>query len=285
MDPSPDQAAKYGGTENVRPKTERGRLAQLASDRALTLFFILAYLLSWLVFLPMVLLEGPIQLVILASFGPSLAATITHRLGTGSFRAFHFYTTASRTLLVTALGSILIVVSYVVLPGVTTGDPSKLNWRILASLSLYNYSTFLGGPLGEEPGWRGYALPRLEAHLGPLWGSMLLGILWAGWHLPLFLIPGCISSPLWVYVLITIGLSIILAVATNLARFAVIPAIVMHAVFNTASKFLNGLFIEVQPSAPVRFELVLGLCGLGVGLVLALVTRGRLVYRRHLEPL
>ena len=49
-------------------------------------------------------------------------------------------------------------------------------------------STLLGGQAGEELGWRGYALPRLSQSLG--WGlsSLLLGGIWAAWHLPLFFI-------------------------------------------------------------------------------------------------
>lgn len=42
----------------------------------------------------------------------------------------------------------------------------------------------------EETGWRGYALPRLLDHYSPLVSSLVLGVVWAIWHIPLFLIPG-----------------------------------------------------------------------------------------------
>ena len=112
-----------------------------------------------------------------------------------------------------------------VIPAVCTANPSKLNWSILISPGVYNYSTFLGGPLGEEFGWRGYALPLLEKRFGPVAGCAVLGVLWAGWHLPLFLSRGWTTSPFWIYVLIVTGLSIIIGFSSNLAGFAVAPAI------------------------------------------------------------
>jgi uncharacterized protein len=44
------------------------------------------------------------------------------------------------------------------------------------------------GAFGEEAGWRGYALPRMQARLGPLPATLLLALLWAAWHAPLFFV-------------------------------------------------------------------------------------------------
>ena len=107
------------------------------------------------------------------------------------------------------------VLAFVVLPAVATVDPRQLHWGALTSLSVYNYSTLLGGPLFEEPGWRGFALPRMEARFGPLRGSVLLALLWAGWHLPLFWYPGWTTAPAWIYVLIVVGATLLLTYGTD----------------------------------------------------------------------
>jgi uncharacterized protein len=254
----------------------------VSTRRALFIFFGLAYAWAWLVFVPMVVFRAPLEWSILATLGPAAAALLTHRVTTGSYRAFRIYGAWPRTLGATAIGVALIVFAYVVLPGVTTADPRELNWNILASLTVYHYSTVLAGPLGEEPGWRGYALPRLEASVGPVRASLVLGCVWATWHLPLFWYPGWTSAPLWIYVLILIGWSTIMTFVTNLAQFNVLPAIAMHAAFNTTPKYLAGLFANTQPSVSVPFELLLALCGLATAALLAAATRGRLAY--HADP-
>lgn len=254
--------------------------ATVAPKHPLIFFFAVAYTWAWLVFIPMVIFHAPPQWITVATFGPTVAALVTHRITNGSYRAFRIYTTWPRTLGAMAVGVVLMIVAYVVLPGIMTADPRKLHWSILISTTVYNYSTLLGGPLGEEPGWRGYALPRLESAFGPVRGSLLLGLLWAGWHLPLFFYPGWTSSPPWIYVAFMTGQSVILTYGANLACYGVVVPIAMHATFNTVSRFLNGLFASSQPQARIPFVLVMALSGLAVAVFLILVTRGQLAHRK-----
>jgi membrane protease YdiL (CAAX protease family) len=118
-----------------------------------------------------------------------------------------------------------------------------LHWSALLHWSTYaiNYSTFLGGPVNEEAGWRGFALPKLQARFGPFLASLILASLWALWHWPLFLIPGWSSTSPWQYVLILVGVSLLLTWAANLARFGILVAMVLHAFFNTSSRLLGAL--------------------------------------------
>jgi membrane protease YdiL (CAAX protease family) len=55
---------------------------------------------------------------------------------------------------------------------------------------IFLQQTLVGSSMGEEIGWRGYALPRLQAHQSPLLASLILGITWGVWHLPLWLTNG-----------------------------------------------------------------------------------------------
>ena len=250
-------------------------------QRPLVLFFVLAYAGGWLVFVPLALLQGSLVWTALATIAPTMAAVVTQRVTTGSYSAFRVIAGWPRAVAAGLAGALLMMFAYVVLPGNTATDPSQLQWTALASLSVYNYSTLIGGPLGEEPGWRGYALPRLEAALGPVRGTIVLALLWAGWHLPLFFYPGWVSTPLWIYTLILVGASFILTFVTNLARFNVLAPIAAHAAFNTVSAWLAGFFAHTRPNVGVPFELILALCGLVVSAVLIGATRGRLRYEER----
>jgi len=85
--------------------------------------------------------------------------------------------------------------------------------------------------MGEEVGWRGYALPRLAARLGYVRGSLLLGVAWGVWHLPLFYVAGLANygQAFWQYVFGSVALSVAMAWLFVNTRGSVGLAMLMHS--------------------------------------------------------
>lgn len=100
-----------------------------------------------------------------------------------------------------------------------------------------------GGPLEEEFGWRGYILPKLQSKLNPIYSSIILGIFWSFWHLPLFFIHtssqyGTSFSSFFISV---IGLSILFTWVYNRTHGSLLMAIILHTAINSTSLlYVNG---------------------------------------------
>jgi membrane protease YdiL (CAAX protease family) len=152
----------------------------------------------------------------------------------------------------------------------------------IAYLGAFAFMVVLGGPLFEEPGWRGFALPRLQRLHGPLVGGLILGSLWALWHLPGFLVPQKLppSGTVMDFVrfsLALIALAYIIQWVVNNTGGSVLMAILTHATWNT---FYSAALVEVFPaSAVVGSYLNLTIAAGALALGLLALTRGRLGYR------
>jgi membrane protease YdiL (CAAX protease family) len=103
--------------------------------------------------------------------------------------------------------------------------------------------SLLLGPMGEEFGWRGLALPLLQRRFSPFWASLLLGVIWAVWHAPAFLMSGTPQST-WSFGPFFIGLIAVAVIMTplfNAARGSLLIAILYHI------QIMNPIFPDAQP--------------------------------------
>ena len=103
-------------------------------------------------------------------------------------------------------------------------------------------SALLLGPI-EELGWRGLALPLLQRKYAPFWASLILGVIWALWHVPAFFISGTPQSgwSILPYFAGLIALSVILTPLFNDARGSLLIAALFHFQIN------NPVWPDAQP--------------------------------------
>ena len=148
--------------------------------------------------------------------------------------------------------------------------------------------TMLGGPLGEEFGWRGFALPNLQHRWGAMVASIIIGIVWALWHLPLFFQPDSIHAQIGlellpVYVIGEIVLATIITwVYNKTGSSLLVGGIILHNADNFWSTALltNDTVTTVQSGVQSQLDMQLYILSAVVGvlvvLVLAIATKWRL---------
>ena len=124
---------------------------------------------------------------------------------------------------------------------------------------------FLRGPMGEELGLRGFALPRLQARMSPFRASVIIGILWAAWHLPVLLGRDVVSIA--AFLLLAFVLSFIFTWLFNSSGGSLIPVLLFHAIQNT-----EEMFETMFPSLlGTDWELISTLSLLVIGIVFGII--------------
>lgn len=116
-------------------------------------------------------------------------------------------------------------------------DMKLLGMAVLMFLYNIAYSA-----LSEEPGWRGFALPRLETKFNPLVSSLILGILWAVWHAPLKFggIDAASLSDILVEWVLIVLITIIFTWLFNRTKGSILVTALIHPAMNTTGTFLNA---------------------------------------------
>lgn len=286
-------------TNRPVPAPARSRLQQAMREHPLAFFFLIAYAFSWLLLTPNVLsawglLPGDYTvLFVLHTFGPSLAGVLMTRVVEGPQGLARLRERIRQTrigwpwYLLILLGiPALTILGIVVQPGALVGfrglAPSLLVSYPLAFVAVW----FGGGPLGEEIGWRGFALPRMQPRYGPLRGTLLLGVLWACWHLYEFLMPtqgggpgtglGTFLANFSLFLILVVGMAVLFTWLHNRTRQSLFAQITAHASVNTPQVILLPLFVAVDYAGLLRAgAIAFGLAAL----VVVVLTRGRLGYQ------
>ena len=179
----------------------RPGLAGVAASYPITGFFALALGISWLCLafivlvrqgiLPRGLLPVAVLALLVGKFGPSLAGLVMTRVVHGP----EGIQDLRRRLLSWRVGlgySLFALLVPFLLAGLALGAhgargeevPAVTFHLLLLVIPIFLLKTFLGGGLGEELGWRGFALPALLPRLGKVRSSALIGLFWALWHWP-----------------------------------------------------------------------------------------------------
>lgn len=256
---------------------------------AIVRFFALTYAVSWPCFTGFASLSGDAPpadparaaarflLLYLGIFAPALVALgLTAREGGGAavralLRRLLDGAVGARWYLFAAGYMAAIKLATALLHRVATGEWPRMGaeaWYVLVAATVFSTVTFV--QTGEELGWRGYALPRLAARLGLGPASVVLGLLWACWHLPLFFAPGTdkYHQSFPGYALSVTALSVAMAWLYGHTRGSLLLAMLMHSAVNQSVGIVssavpgatNPLALNLPPAAWITIAL-LWICG------------------------
>ncbi|MFC1651442.1 lysostaphin resistance A-like protein, partial [Candidatus Latescibacterota bacterium] len=123
---------------------------------------------------------------------------------------------------------------------------------------------FIGGPIAEELGWRGYAQPRLQAQLGAGFAGLIIGFVWSLWHLPLFYyFPSAVGEmPVGHYIPLVSALGVLFAWLYNRTGGSVLLCILLHAGGNFAMGAIGKEILTTNSRLLTIFVVLMGILAL-----------------------
>ncbi|HYJ24443.1 MAG TPA: type II CAAX endopeptidase family protein [Acidimicrobiia bacterium] len=214
----------------------------------LAAFFVLAFALSWW---PWPVAHLNPESVAMIPWGPAIAAVIVSLAATGRSGFIQLIKRIGRWRVeprwyLAALGipvaawAVSAVVSTSFL-GASIDSPLSFADLVVFPIS-FIYLAVVNGPLTEEIGWRGVALPRMLKSQTPLMASLVLGLVWFSWHLPLLVTET--TRPVAPFAISLVSFSVVLTWLHLNARESLLIAIMFHAAVNTVASFVVPTFAE-----------------------------------------
>jgi hypothetical protein len=266
--------------------------AATQARKSIALFLVFAFGMAWILWLPLLL--GPAGLHFthynaylpffgsLGTIGPMIASFVATRYEKGRWEMPSRFLPAAgwRNWLNLITGPALVILAFVIIPYMICIAPGHkvISLRFLVPLAAV-WPNILGGPFEEEFGWRGYLLPRLSARVGNMWATVLVGIIWASWHLPLML-AHVWGVSFWYFLPMVVSVSVFASVAYYATGGSILGPVIVHYVFNTCSTMLGRAFQGLPLYGNRNVEKILLISMIGVALLTIAVTRGRMGERR-----
>ena len=214
-------------------------------------YFVLAFAFTWFFWgLQLLVVRGVIHalpgLQVIGTLGPMVAAVTLTAQESGPVGVRSLLGRVVRWRVapiwygVAFLGPLALTLAAIGLHVALGGQPPSLGTLIgvLPMLLIVFVYMMIFVALGEEVGWRGYALPALQARHGALLASVILGVMWALWHLPQFFNPNTLYSnlPFGLWLAYLIPFAILITWVFNSTGGSVLMAMIVHAVMNASNE-------------------------------------------------
>ena len=231
-----------------------------AKKYPIPIFFLLTFLLSWTLWLPIGLLAPKLFLltVIPGMWAPTISAILLTGLAEGKAGIRVFlgrllkWRVGFKWYLVVLFGTAVIAYAAVGINLLFGGDIPEISLPVGAPREalfivlpiVFFVNIFFGGPLAEDIGWRGYILPKLKERTNALYASLIIGVAWVLWHIPFFIFPEGYSAvgsiPFVWFALMTIAWSVLFAWVYINTESILMP-VLFHASINTTLGSLGVL--------------------------------------------
>jgi uncharacterized protein len=245
------------------------KLKTLVKRRPVMAFYLLAFTLTWLGWIPQAAhshglfpFDSPI-FYFLGGIGPILSAYLVLRVLQGQdawgemFRPFSYWREGVFWYIAAFTVYPAVWLGALVLRGEAGVEIAKLG-SLPGLLPVFALAFFSAIP--EEVAWRGFALPRLQTRFSALTASLIAGVLWALWHLPLLFNQGSVMStyPLVPYLLKVIAFSVVYTWLFNSTRGSLLFVTIFHAASNTVGPFTGT---EQMALAVLLAAILVAACG------------------------